>query len=290
MNRKRDLSNIGNIYSGILDKVSVIVEKREKTTAKKGIASGSFQVASDKKPTDAKAKPEPFVNKNSGPAKADGVKTDIIDPGKDGKKNKKEDFYQAAKFSQVKVEKTESEDINNCMSKSTFDKLYEDVMSGEDISTDVDQTTDHTGTGEHDAEIGQEDDIVEKLHSAIELLNAVVEKLAGAEGEAENVDNEIGAEEDSDNEVENDNEDELAGEATDIKELKDGVKTMQNKNNKVGDETASLVDGKEGDGKIKDGATGKLEKGPAAKSTPVTGKANVVSGKASNTGKYLFQK
>jgi hypothetical protein len=65
---------------------------------------------------------------------------------------------------------------------------------------------------------------------------------------------------------------------------------MQNKNNKVGDETASLVDGKEGDGKIKDGATGKLEKGPAAKSTPVTGKSNVVSGKASNTGKYLFQK
>jgi len=115
MNGVRTLLNIGEVYGPVLE------ESKKYVFAPKG----TFKTATDKKPVQAKADPKAFTPKNSGPEAAQGFKKDnIIDP----EKAKEDNFYTPKKFSQ-NLEKTEVQTINTFMSKSIFDKLYEDVMS-----------------------------------------------------------------------------------------------------------------------------------------------------------------
>jgi len=277
---KQDLVDISAVYGKMLD--NLVLEKKMAPKAKKGIASGSFKVASDKAPKEASAKDDAFISKPSGPAEADGFKPVVLDT-KNSKK--KDDFFQTSKFSQLKEGKTPSKEINTFM-KSTFDKLFEDVMSGEELSAPEDLgVTPPESEGElHGEELGDEEDIHSRLAKALELLHGIQEELEGAEQDSDEVEGDLEKEEDLDG------DEELAGEATDIKEIGDKsapLKKVGGKANVVGDETSKLEDGKEGDGKVTDKVTGN-EKGREGKATPVTGKANVVSGKASNVGKYAF--
>lgn len=303
MNRKRDLVNIAESYSGILDQISkqaLLEEERKakKVSAKKGIATGSFEVVSGKNTKKGSAKSEPFVGKKSGPQAADGFKTDIIDT-KNSKK--KDNFYTPERFSQLKVEKTEAKSINNCMSnKSTFDKLYENVMGGGDLESSPENLDSDPGLdgapGDDLAggdELGGGDDLKSKVAQALDLLNQINDELNGGAGDEGDDLSDDAAGEDFGDESGDNAADELAGEATDIKELGDksaSLKKVGGKANVVGDETSKMVDGKEGDGKVTDKVTGN-EKGKEGKSTPVTGKANVVStSKTSKVGGSLFAK
>jgi len=294
MNQTRTLVEMGDFYEK-----NVIEEKKSVFPPK-----GTFKQAEDKKPVEATADKKAFVQKDSGPENADGFKKDLIDP----KTEKKENFFEPKKFSQ-NYEKTEVQTINNCMSKSIFDKLYEDVMSDQTVDTD---TTDAAALGLPSADAGEGEtkeevtltlphDLAVKLH---ELLATVIggEETSGEETgeEAGAEDSEmtaaVGADEDNEEEEEDKEEEEVAKEATELKEVPASAgQGLQKKDNKVGDVTKSLVSHGAGDGKVTDKCGNDGEKGHAlvgsgvkdGASTSPKGKANVVSSKTSKVGSYL---
>ena len=294
MNQTRTLVEMGDFYEK-----SVIEEKKSVFPPK-----GTFKKAEDKKPVEATADKKAFVQKDSGPENADGFKKDLIDP----KTEKKENFFEPKKFSQ-NYEKTEVQTINNCMSKSIFDKLYEDVMSDQAVDTD---TTDAAALGLPSVDAGEGEtkeevtltlphDLAVKLH---ELLATVIggEETSGEETgeEAGAEDSEmaaaVGADEDNEEKEEDKEEEEVAKEATELKEVPASAgQGLQKKDNKVGDVTKSLVSHGAGDGKVTDKCGNDGEKGHAlvgsgvkgGASTSPKGKANVVSSKTSKVGSYL---
>ena len=293
MNQTRTLVEMGDFYEK-----SVIEEKKSIFPPK-----GTFKKAEDKKPVEAAADKKAFVQKDSGPENADGFKKDLIDP----KTEKKENFFEPKKFSQ-NYEKTEVQTINNCMSKSIFDKLYEDVMSDQAVDTD---TTDAAALGLPSVDAGEGEtkeevtltlphDLAVKLH---ELLATVIggeeapEEEKGEEAGAE--DNEMSAamgDEDNEEKEEDKEEEEVAKEATELKEVPASAgQGLQKKDNKVGDVTKSLVSHGAGDGKVTDKVGNDGEKGHAlvgagvkgGAPTSPKGKANVVNSKTSKVGAYL---
>ena len=138
--------------------------------------------------------------KSTGPSNADGVK-EIIDP----KKAKKEDeLYNSNEYSSEdynkkdkKIEKKVKESINNFM-KSTFDKLFENVMGDgesqelEALGIDVDND------GDVDVEAGEEVTVT----LGAEHVKALKEILAQIDGEDEGDD--VGAEAEDYEEMEED--------------------------------------------------------------------------------------
>jgi len=294
MNQTRTLVEMGDFYEK-----NIIEEKKSVFPPK-----GTFALATDKKPVQAEAKKDAFVQKDSGPENADGFKKDIVDP----KTAKKENFYEPKKFSQ-NCEKTEVQTINNFMSKSIFDKLYEDVMSDQ-AGADADAaalglpSAPEAGAGEgetsEEVTISLPHDLAVKLH---ELLAAVIGEEEGAdlegegsdEGETSDEANEENAEEEKAEDADEDSEN-VAKEATELKELPASAgQSLQKKDHKVGDVTKSLVSSGDGDGKVTDKVGNDGEKGHAlvgggvkgGASTSPKGKANVVAGKASKVGAYL---
>lgn len=302
MNNVRTLLKIGEVYGKVLE------EGKKYTFAPKG----TFKKVEDKKPVEAKADPKAFTPKNSGPEAAQGFKKDnIIDP----EKSKADNFYEPKKFSQ-NLEKTEVQTINTFMSKSIFDKLYEDVMSGrpEDVEAS-DAEALGLPSGDAGEDVGGEDvsftlprDVAQKLHDV--LVAALGEEEpssdegAGAEGEGsvgedEQVPSEQNEEKKKDakeeEEEEEDNQ-EVAKEGTELKELPASAgASLQKKDNKVGDTTKSLVSSGPGDAKVTDKVGNDGEKGHAlvgagikgGAPTSPKGKANVVDSKTSRVGSYL---
>ena len=279
MNKARELVEMGNLYN-------------EKVTFP---GKNTFEMAKD-----AKEIKKPFVGKVSGPESADGFKKEAITDPKVTKK--KETFQDVKNFSSENfnenVGKSESKNINNYMS-NIFDKLFEDVMGLSQDDQDAQDLGLAPGAGaEVNAEIGGDEVTItldkataQKLHDV--LMTVLGGEEAGKEDEKEGTEGGEGAENAEETEGENGAEDaeEIAGEATELKEVPASAgHSLTSKNNKVGDETAKLVAKGEGDGKIKDGADGKLHPQKEVGATPVKGKANVVPGKASNVGHYIFQK
>jgi len=140
--------------------------------------------------------------KSTGPSNADGVK-EIIDP----KKAKKEDeLYNSNEYSSEdynkkdkKIEKKVKESINNFM-KSTFDKLFENVMGDgesqelEALGIDVDND------GDVDVEAGEEVTVT----LGAEHVKALKEILAQIDGEDEDEGDDEGAEAEDYEEMEED--------------------------------------------------------------------------------------
>jgi len=144
---------------------------------------------------------------------------------------------------------------------------------------------------EGDVTITLSRDLAKKLHD-------VLMGVLGAEAD----DEAAGESEDAEGHDKDHNEDAqevVAGEATELTEVKPAAGLgLTDKNNKVGDETAKLVAKGGGDGKVTDKVGNDGDKGHAlvgagvkgGAPTSPKGKANVVAGKASNVGHYLFQK
>lgn len=301
MNGTRTLVEMGDFYEK-----SVIEEKKSIFPPK-----DTFKLADSKKPEEAQADKKAFV-KNTGPENAQGINKDIIDT-KDKKIAKKENFFEPEKFSQ-NLEKTETETINTFMSKSIFDKLYEDVMSGapEDLEA---QDADALGLPSDKEEGAGEDvtfilprDVAQKLCDVLQA--AIGEEEAGDEDAGEDLS--AGSEEASSDEANEENAEEkkeekkdekksednqeVAKEGTELKELPSSAgQSLQKKDNKVGDVTKSLTSSGSGDGKVTDKVGNDGEKGHAlvgagvkgGAPTSPKGKANVVNSKTSKVGAYL---
>lgn len=294
MNKARELVEMGNLYN-------------EKVTFP---PKGTFELAKN-----TQEKKKPFVGKSSGPEAAGGFKKEAIT---DPKVTKNKDTFQNVKdFSAEKfnenIGKNETKNINNYMS-NIFDKLFEDVMGltqDDQDAKDLGLTPD--AGGEAAPEVGGDEVTItldkataQKLHDVLmSVLGGEEEKTeeeGAGEEEAGSEDAEENAEEkkhdDKKEEKEEDSE-EIAGEATELKEVPASAgASLQSKNNKVGDETAKLVAKGGGDGKVTDKVGNDGDKGHAlvgagvkgGAPTSPKGKANVVPGKASNVGHYLFQK
>jgi len=289
MNQVRTLVEMGDVYEK-----SVIEEKKSVFPPK-----NTFKLATDKKPVEAKVDSKAFLPKNSGPENADNFKKDLIDP----ETAKKDNFYEPKKFSQ-NLEKTEVQTINNFMSKSIFDKLYEDVMGGQPVDQEVNDAEALGLPGEE----GGSDEGEVTLTLPREHAAALCDALKAVLGEDE-VEDEVGGEEEVDSseeaneekdkkdhkEEEKDEDAEgVAKEATELKELPASAgQSLQKKDNKVGDVTKSLVSSGDGDAKVTDKVGNDGEKGHALVgagvkgATAFTGKDNKVASKTSKVGSYL---
>ena len=299
MNQTRTLVEMGDFYEK-----QVIEEKKSIFPPK-----GTFKTADDKKPVEAKADKNAFLPKKSGPENADNFNKDIVDPNS----SKKENFFEPKKFSQ-NLEKTEVQTINTFMSKSIFDKLFEDVMSSQPEDTEVSDAAalglpsvdaGEDKGGEEEVTLTLPRDVAQKL---CDMLHEVLEtgseekaehegsdEVGGEEAAGEEANEEEDAAEEDNEEKEEENED-VAKEATELKELPDSAgQALQKKDNKVGDVTKSLVSHGEGDAKVTDKVGNDGEKGHALVGSGVKGgaptspkgKANVVASKTSKVGSYL---
>jgi len=287
MNLTRQMKDVENLYS---EKVAFPPK-------------GTFELAKD-----AKEKKKPFIGRPTGPEASVGFQKEISDP----KELKgKETFQGTEKFSSEnfaenteKVEKNDQQGINTFMSKSIFDKLFEDVMGHQDDAEDAADLGLDVGAGDAGAEVSAEGDVTftlprdvaQKLHDVLMAALEAGKEEEGSTEEAEasgseDAEHKAKKEEDEEEGEEEEDNQEVAGEATELTAVPDSKGlALTGKNNKVGDETAKLVAKGEGDGKIKDGADGKLHPQKEVGATSPKGKANVVAGKASNVGHYLFQK
>jgi len=305
MNGARTLVTLGDFYEK-----QVIEEKKSVFPPK-----GTFKVADDKKPVEATADKKAFLPKNSGPENADGFNKDIVDPNS----SKKENFFEPKKFSQ-NLEKTEVQTINTFMSKSIFDKLFEDVMAGQAENAESDDIAalglpsvdaGEDKGGEEEVTLTLPRDVAQKLHDVLaDLLSGeeahkadeTSDEVGGEEaaGSEESNEEEEAAEEDNEEkDSDEDNEENsrnVAKEATELKELPASAgESLQKKDNKVGDVTKSLTSHGAGDGKVTDKVGNDGEKGHAlvgggvkgGAPTSPKGKANVVASKTSKVGAYL---
>lgn len=285
MNLTRTIKDLENVYS---EKVSFPPK-------------GTFELAKD-----AKEKKKAFVSKPSGPAEANGVK-EISDP-KDLKG--KETFQGTENLSDQNFnennEKIEQKNINNFMSKSIFDKLFEDVMGVDGADTEAKDALDlgvaagadlETDKAEGDVTFTLPRDLAQKLCDVLHEVLDMGAEPAESESEGESEDAEGHSK---------DAEETVAGEAVDAEVIGHAIVDSEKvskglaakKDNAVGDTTKSLVSKGAGDGKVTDKVGNDGEKGHAlvgagikgGAATSPKGKANVVAGKASNVGQYLFQK
>lgn len=272
MSKANSLKNISEIYNQMLEqKVQNLKPVQSEVVEEKAAKKlNTFPVAKDtkiniKKITASGSNKDAFVHKDSGPENADGFNKNIIDP----KTAKKDNHYQPQKFSSA-LEKTQTSNINNNMSKSIFDKLFEDVMNDDalDLGVEVgpegeagDKAPVADAGGEGDVTLTLPRDLAQKLHDA---LVGVLGGESEGEGEAEDVEvsdeveedeNEKKHKEDEDKKEEDENE--VAGEATELETLPDskgkslqkkgGVPTVGNvkpKGGKASGQVSTEVDGK----------------------------------------------
>jgi hypothetical protein len=304
MNTSRLFSEVGNIYES-----SIINE------GKSTFPAGTFKNATDKKVKPAEAKgTKAFVQKSSGP-ETKGAETLIKPSNNKPSKIKKDDetsVFSGEKFSienpeftqnpktnkkGKKAKKIAEGKINNFMTKSIFDKLYEAVINENDLPEIPGDTEAHdaealdlpTGDEEGEVTITLDRETAKKLH---DVLMSVLESESddseeeGSDASAED------AEEDAEKEEDEEDSEELAYEETELEELSDehGKKLQAKGSQKVASTVTSNVDGSEGDGAVK------VQQQPAPKKEKlkgpdsVSGKANVVAGRASNVGKVAFAK
>lgn len=255
MTRVKSISDIGLVYEAMVEaKANKTAEVVEEKAVKK---LDTFPKATDKKinvkkiissGSDAKA----FFHKDSGPEAASGFNKNIVDP----KTAKKDNHYEPQKFSTA-LEKNEHKNINNNMSKSIFDKLYEDVMKDDALDLGI-QAGPEGEAGDKPEDIGGESDevtitlsrdVAQKLHDVLMgVLGGESEDVGGDDlgGESEDVggeseipsdEDEQSKKEDKDEEKDEDNE-EVAKEAIVSepapKELPDSKgHSLTGKNNKV---------------------------------------------------------
>jgi hypothetical protein len=287
MSQARNLLEIWDLYSK-----QVLTEKAK--TVKMNTKPGP-------KPMDLNDKKvQGFAFKNSGPGEASGVNKDIIDTHTMSDKQKKEHAFEVDRFTLAgenfdkNMEKTTKAHINNNMN-STFDKLFEEVMDGNEQAADLDALGigDDAGEDMGGEEIGG-DITVTLTADQVECLRAILaqvdtdeglgdeglEDMGGEDLEGEDMGGEdLGSEEDADGEEDaEEDEHEVKKESTIVeanmktkgkghgklkgaqvdgkgKDLPDKVGMMTGKNNKVGDKTSSLSSKGKGPGEGKVGST-----------------------------------
>lgn len=292
MSDKNYIKDISVIYrEQFMNKNSeVVVEKAVKDLH-------SFPEAKDKKivikkdGTEAKA----FFHKDSGPGHAEGVK-EILDP----KTAKENNAFEPRKFSQ-NTGKSVKENINTFMSKSVFDKLFEDVMKDDALDlgitagpegdqADVETTGETEVSG--DVSFTLPRDVAQKLHDVLMAALEGGEEAAAEDDAAMEDDTFASTDEDEEKKHKHDDKEDMSGEAVDMEELPDSKgQALQNKNNKV---TGTLGHAKSGKAQasVKGEVDGKGKELPDSKGHVLQNKNNKVGGVVKGGGKgdqNLFQ-
>jgi len=274
MTRVNTLKDIEALYEE-----SVLVDSNELITEneKVGKHTADSELENEKKVSKTPAK-------NTGPEAAENFEKAVVEAGGTGKRDEK-NHYSAGK--------TSNESINTQVmknKKSIFDKLYEDVLGGDDDELDMDSDFEDA-MGDEEGEDEMEDEVTLSLprELAEQLMSALEGQLGGEEDieDIEDTEDDLG---------DMSGEDEFFQEGPEIAEVGDAGPTggdldkgnLKGKNNKVsGSGPAHKSGGKgHGQGKIKQGDGKPSELGD--RSAHLTGKNNKVGGKIRGKGQELF--
>ena len=275
MTRVNTLNDIADIY---FRGKQVIEEKADNVTGKHS--------AGDELEDEKKASKSP--GKNDGPEAAEHFDKKVNEAGGTGARDEK---------NQYSAGKTANESINNqdmSKKKSIFDKLYEDVLGGDDDDIEMGAGFDAFGDeGGEDDEFGGEDEVTLTLpRDLAEKLHEVLMDQLGGDEDIEDIEDTEDMEELDEYSSDEDDE-EVMQEAPEHQELGDagpgGSDTdkgnLKGKNNKVGGKTGATSHG-HGQGKLKGG---KAEPSPLGdKVGTLTGKDNKVGGRVTGKDQDAF--
>lgn len=270
MTRVNTLNEIAELYVGS----SQIIEENETVGKSKVNDELEEEKNASKSPT-----------KDSGPEAAENYESKVVEAGATGKKDEKNHFSTGSH------EKTNNENINTFTmdkKKSIFDKLYEDVLGGDDdlemgmpFGDDDDDTEDYDGEDSGDEiTLSLPKDLAEKLYDA---LGSMLDS-----DDIEDIEDIEDGEDDSES-------DDMFQEAPEAQQLGDAGPSgadmdkggLKGKNNKVsGSGSIHSSNSGHGDGKIKGGSGEPSELGD--KSGTLTGKNNKVPGKIKGHGQDTF--
>jgi hypothetical protein len=279
MTRVNTLNEIADIYFA---GKQIVEEKADNVVGKQ---SAGAELEDEKKASKQPAK-------GTGPEAAEHYDKKVNEAGGTGARDEK---------NQHSAGKTANESINNedmSKKKSIFDKLYEEVLGGDDDELEMGAGFDAFGgddEGGEDDEFGGEDevtltlprDLAEKLHEVL------MDQLDGGDEDIEDIEDTEDMEELDEYSSDEDEDEEVMQEAPEHQELGDagpgGSDTdkgnLKGKNNKVGGKTGATSHG-HGQGKLKGG---KGEPSPLGdKVGTLTGKDNKVGGRVTGKDQDAF--
>lgn len=278
MTRVNTLNEIADIY---FSNNQLIAEKADNTVGKHSAGS---EIEDEKK---ASKKPA----KGTGPESAENYDSKVNEAGGTGARDEKNQ-YSAGKTANESINK---QDMSK--KKSIFDKLYEDVLGGDDDDLEMGGGFDAFGDDEgmEDDEMGGGDevtltlprDIAEKLHEVL------MGQLEGGDDDIEDIEDTEDMDELDEYSHDDEEDDEVMQEAPDAQEIGHAIVSdidrgnLKGKSNKVGGSGPAAKSGSgDGDGKLKGGNPEPTDLGDH--SGALTGKNNKVSGKVRGKGQELF--
>jgi hypothetical protein len=206
MSKHKNLTEIWDVYKDSLIKESKDVRKKAAETGCMQGGLKNFGTKAGPGPVDANSKQAKAIQNKmtSDIAEIDGFEP-AIDPKKMKKKDKKDNLYTPDKFSaeqfDEKLAKRYSVDINNNM-KSTFDKLFEEVMGDDEeldaLGIELDEVED-TAEGEDadDITITLDRDMAKGLCDLLQAAMGDEAEDAGAEDYEEMEEDDMDDEEDT---------------------------------------------------------------------------------------------
>jgi hypothetical protein len=284
---KQSLYKLGQIYGNMLNNISVVEEK----TLPKKSGPGAKEL-NDK---------DAAKLQSGGPSEKGGFKPAEIDANKMSKKDAKDNAYNVKNLTAEEIPDEDEENlgkmnreaINNFMSKSIFEKLYENVMAGGVTDTDeLDALGIETSGEEADDMMGGEEETV-TITLDKQLAQKLHDALMGVIGGEED----MGEMEDLEGEEDMDGEEDFGGMEEDEETMGHtlhGAKIPSEfcgKDNKVSSMKLK-PNGKAGDGKYTDevdGDAGDMGHALHGAKAPDMGKNNKVSStKTSKPGSDAF--
>lgn len=276
MTRVNTLNDIADIY---FRGKQVIEEKADNVAGKH---SAGDELEDEKKASKS-------LSKKDGPEAAEHFDKKVNEAGGTGARDEKNQ-YSAGKTANESINK---QDMSK--KKSIFDKLYEDVLGGDDDDIEMGAGFDAFGDeGGEDDEFGGEDEVTLTLpRDLAEKLHEVLMDQLGGDEDIEDIEDTEDMEELDEYSSDEDDDEEVMQEAPEHQELGDagpgGSDTdkgnLKGKNNKVGGKTGATSHG-HGQGKLKGG---KAEPSPLGdKVGTLTGKDNKVGGRITGKDQDAF--
>ena len=298
MPKQNNLTDIWNIYSDTIIKEGKSTRPIEGGNKKMGTKPGPGAVDLNSKDA-KKIQHTGNVGTTEPVYEIEGMEKPIDPKHKKGKKKGKEkNLYEPEKYSSEKfdekVEKGYKESININM-KSVFDKLFEEVMDGQESNEELDALgieAGDEGAGEDSDEITitLDKDMAKQL---CDILQAAMGDESDDADEAEDMEHEDYEEMEEAEEEGEDDEDEEVEEAVEADDLGHALVNAKDtglknpKNNKVTKVGAGKVSSKKGDSKLK-GQTGDEDGSNKGHDLVNTGNNKVGSGSVASLGASLF--
>lgn len=224
--------------------------------------------------------------KDSGPEAAENYDSKVNEAGTSGKRDEK-NHYSAGKSANESINTTDMS-----KKKSIFDKLYEDVLGGDDDELDMGMDLGDDESDEYGEEEGGDEVTVSLPRDVAQQLCDMLKAELGEDDDVEDIEDT----EDLEDYGDDDSSDDMFQEGPDVQHLGDAGPggtdldkgSLKGKNNKVpGSGPAHKSGGgSHGDGGLKGGSEEPSELGDH--SGALTGKNNKVSGKVRGKGQELF--